>query len=202
MYKKARLLGAALLMACSVAAQAEVIVGSNSSTDTDQNLVFLHVGQTSAMDDTTAQAGISFDGYNWVLATAEEFLALVEGAAGISIPAWDGSNLGDFDMTSAEALLMMAALDGDGNTGVLPGFWVDGESFGISQVYAHTGNDDFHLEQGPQWGTSVPALFVRALDEEIIDTTPVPTLTQWGLILLTLMLLGLASATLRSREKI
>lgn len=199
MYKKTWSLNTAiLLLVCSITAQADVIVNTNSTTDTAQGLEFLHVGQTTAMTFTTAQAGITYDGFTWQIATVDQFLALMEGATGTSIPAWDGSNLGDVDFDATQALAMMAALDG-GNSSVLPGFWVDGETFGESQVYAHTGNDDFHLAQGPNWGSTVPVLFIRAVDVVEVEATPVPTMTQWGLILLTLLVLGLASARLYRR---
>lgn len=204
MYKKAWSFSAAILFSvCSIIAQADVIVNADSTTDTTQGLEFLHVGQTSLMTFASAQAGLSYGGFTWEPATVEQFLALMEGATGVSIPTWDGSNLGDVNFDSTQALAMMAALDG-GNSSALPGFWVDGEAFGASQVYAHTGNDDFHLEQGAQWRDPAPVLFTRATSAPPAAptaTAPIPTLTQWGLILLVMLMLGLAFAGIYRRAQ-
>lgn len=183
-----------LLMVHSIGVQADVIVNTETTTDTAQGLEFLHVNIPSDMTYPSAQAGFQYGGFNWQLATVDQFLTLMENATGTSIPDWDGSNLGDWDFNSTQADAMMAAL-GYGPSSETPWFWLNGGANGAAEALAHTSCcDDFHLNQTTPGESLQPALFVKGG-----EIAPVPGLAQWGMILLVMLMLGLATAHLYRR---
>ncbi|TVO76988.1 PEP-CTERM sorting domain-containing protein [Sedimenticola selenatireducens] len=131
-------------------ANAAIIVGATTTTDTAQGLEFLHIPEyTTTSDYATALAGISHASSNWALATVEQFLTLLSNATGVPLAAWNGSNHGDTDFSSSQADAMMASL-GYGLSSITDGPWVwlNGGAFGPSEFAAHTDCcDDFHLNQ-------------------------------------------------------
>jgi len=186
-----------LLMVVSFGAQAAVVVGDFSTNDDTQGLEFLHISYAASVDLATAEGGMDYDGSHWQLATVDQFLQLVRSATGSAVPAWNGSNLGDYDMTLQQAIDMMSALDGGDSDLVY--FWLDGVTYTNVQAAAHTqGNNDFHLAQNTPYGSPRPALYVRA--GTIAPVAPVPSLTQWSALVMILLLLGLAVPRLSWRN--
>jgi len=184
-------------MALSLGAQAAVVVGEFSTIDDTQGLEFLHISYTSPVDLATAEGGVDFDGSHWQLATVDQFLQLIRSATGNAVPAWNGSNLGDYDMTLEEATNMMNALDGGDSDLVYA--WLDGVSFNAVQVAAHTqGNNDFHMSENTPYGSPQTALYVRG--GSVAPIAPVPSLTQWSALLMILLMLGLVVPRLSRRK--
>lgn len=140
----------AIGMIFSLNANATIIIGPTTTTDTEQGLEFLHIPEYTATSDyATALAGISHAGSNWALATVDQFITLMSNVTGVSLAAWDGTNHGDTDFNSTQADAMMASL-GYGLNSITDGpyVWLNGGAFGPSEFAAHTSCcDDFHLYQ-------------------------------------------------------
>ena len=154
-----------LLLVSSISS-ATIIINADTTVDTEQGLEFLHVDQVAAtLTSAEASAGFMYDGFSWQLATVDQLINLVANAMGTSLPAWNGlsgisSNYNDYDFSAADAQMMLDAL-GSQDTGPS---WIDGESFGISQFWAHEGFWDIHIQPGDWWGTTGRALFVKAAE--------------------------------------
>ena len=171
-------LALALVVLAATSSSAAIILTPTSTIDTDQGLEFLHVPQyTTTSNYATAAGGISLLGYNWNLATADQFVELISNATGVPLATWNGSNHGDTNFSTAQAASMMAAL-GYGTPSNTDWLWLDGGVYGPSRVLAHTGFDDFHLNQFPNVQVQQRALYVRA-------TAAVPepsTLAIWSVL--------------------
>ncbi|MCW8881255.1 MAG: PEP-CTERM sorting domain-containing protein [Sedimenticola sp.] len=143
---------------------AAIIVGATTTTDTAQGLEFLHIPEyTTTSDYASALGGITHAGFNWTLATADQFITLMSNVTGVALPAWNGSNHSDTDFTSSQADAMMASL-GYGLNSITHGpfVWLNGGAFGPSEFAAHTDCcDDFHLNQTVASDIN-PGFFVRS----------------------------------------
>ncbi len=159
--------GALLLVASSVSF-ATVIVNTDTTTDVTNNREFLHITNVTANTATNNASGITFGGVSYRLANVAEFVDLVASVTGLSVPTWNGSNLGDFGTGSGTSSLITALLGSPASsTGDFNMLGDATRAFArVSTV--HTSFADFHLNSVS--GTSSDrGLFVRDT-----NTVPVP----------------------------
>lgn len=133
---------AGLVLSVSGFANAGLITDNGWNTvDIDSGLVFLDLNQLSSGNYASVNNTFSLNGFEWQLATVEQFSILLESVTGTSIPTWAGSSTNFYDSTAD--LGNLATLI-SGSTAWVD-FYLDGGQFGPTRGAIHASYPDGHV---------------------------------------------------------
>jgi len=112
-----------------------------NTVDVDSGLIFLDLDQLAAGDYATVNNTFSYNGFNWQLATVDQFALLLESVTGTTIGSYTGSTITFIDnSTDLGALATLI----NGSTAWVD-FYLDGGQYGPAQGALHPSWPDGHI---------------------------------------------------------